>query len=99
MNNKIYVKNKENYIYELDFGRVIDSSEPFVYVYGLELIAGIGYIDYTEYNDKQGYVPADRFDEDIQYYNLVVYSLSETILDRLEQEGYEVIEELPVIYA
>lgn len=83
----MYVK-KDNYIYELTYDRLIDSSEPFVYCYSLELICGIDYIDDS---DRQGYVPADRFIEDIQLDSLIVYSLSETILDRLEQEGYKVL--------
>lgn len=93
MNEKMYVKNKENYIYELTYDRVIDSGEPFVHCYNLELVAGIDYIDYS---DRQGYVSANNFTDEIQYDNLVVYSLTETILDRLAKEGYKVIKELPI---
>lgn len=97
MNKKMYVKDKDDYIYEVYFGRVIDSSEPFVYAYGLELVAGVDYIN-ADYSDEQGYVHADNFSDDIQLVNLVVYSLSETILERLEQEGYKVIKKLPIIH-
>jgi hypothetical protein len=94
--SKIYVKNDDKMIYEVEYKRLVDSTQ-LCHLYSLTLIAGYDYINPDE-NDVQGYVKADRFIDDVQYYNITVYPLDETLKDSLENEGYEIIDKLPRIY-
>lgn len=59
----------------------------------LELVAGWDYVN-PDYNDVQGYVPADRFVEDIQYEYVTQYFLEEGTKEALEQNGYKVLENI-----
>lgn len=59
----------------------------------LELVAGVDYINPDE-NDIQGFVPADRFVEDIQYEYVNQYFLEEGTKEALEANDYTVLEEI-----
>ena len=95
MENILYVKNEFKMIYKVTIGEDyytrrnsnIDSNTYFTV--DLELVAGY---------DLQRYVKANKFIEEVQYKSFTVYPLDETIKQRLEEEGYTIIEELPVIH-
>ena len=86
---------------------VVDEAEKLVYKVGefetyygtdfisieLELVAGVDYINPDE-NDIQGYVPADRFIEDVQYEYINQYFLEEGMKEALKENGYTVLENI-----
>lgn len=86
---------------------VIDEDEKLVYKVGeyetfsgstflqinLELVAGWDYVNPDE-NDVQGWCPADRFVEDIQFESAIQYFLVEGMKEALEQNSYTILEEI-----
>lgn len=78
---KLYVQNDSKMVYEVTLKHIND-----LYCnLQLDLICGWDYI--SEELDIQGYVGADNFVEDVQYEVYTLYPLSETIIERLEEEG------------
>lgn len=89
----MYVKNEDNLIYEVKIGTMWDKSLDIK----LNLICGWDYIN-PDCNDIQGYVPNNRFVEDVQTETEVCYYYEEGIKNCLIENGYEIIEKLPKIY-
>ena len=102
MSDILYVKNENKMIYKATIGedyytrRNSNVNSNTYFTVDLELVAGVDYIN-PDTNDIQGYVKPNRFIEEVQYENFTVYLLDETIKQRLEDEGYTIIEELPTI--
>ena len=94
-NKTIYVKNDEEFIYEVASFETYDNNDT-IYL-NLELVAGIGYINPDE-SDIVNYVSADRFIEDIQNETVIQYFFKEGMIEALEESGYRIIEKLPKIY-
>lgn len=90
-NQKFYVKNGENLVYEVN-GFEAYSGHNALHL-DLELVAGVDYINPDE-NDIQGYVPADRFVEDVQYEYVIQYFFEEGTKEALEANGYTVLENI-----
>ena len=103
MENILYVKNESKMIYKVTIGedyyirRNSNINNSTCFIVDLELVAGVDYIS-PDINNIQDYVKASRFIEEAQYESFTVYPLDETISQRLEEEGYTTIEELPVIH-
>ena len=82
---KVYVKNDDKMVYEVSLQR---HGGAFYHLITLELVCGWDYVNPDE-NDIQGYVKPERFVDGVQYESLTFYPLDETILGRLEEEGYK----------
>ena len=94
----MYIKNKDNLIYEVELNGCGSSTSIDGYRwYNLNLVCGIDYIN-PDKNDIQGYVKAERFIESVQYDNISVNNFDECLKDRLEEEGYTLVKKLPKIY-
>lgn len=78
----VYMDNMELYAITEDNNQDYMSVE-------LKLVAGWDYID-PDTSDAQGWVPADRFIEDVQYESVVFCFLSEGLIECLEENGYTV---------
>ena len=59
----------------------------------LELVAGWDYVN-PDYNDVQGWCPADRFVEDVQFESITQYFLKESMEEALEANDYTILEEI-----
>lgn len=92
---KLYVKNDDNFIYEVSTFELNDDSN--VIYYDLNLVAGWDYID-PDTSDIQGYVKAERFIEDVQYERLLQYFFQESLMECVEENGYVVLDKLPEIH-
>lgn len=88
---KFYVKNEENFIYEVKSFEAYDGYNTLHF--NLELVAGWDYIN-PDMNDIQGYVPADRFVEDLQSETVIQYFMEESLKECMEANDYEVLEKL-----
>lgn len=62
----------------------------------LKLICGFDYIN-PDNNDIQGWVDASRFTKESQSEDIIVLH-DENLLDRLDEEGFKVLDKLPKIY-
>lgn len=95
---ELYVKNKDlNYIYKVEYKRDCDSTT-LCQVYALTLICGYDYEDLDDkYNNKQCYVSANNFIDEVQYEEIIAYPLEETLKQSLIENGYETIDKLPII--
>ena len=90
--HKFYVVNDaENLVYEVGKFETYEDAD-FISI-ELELVAGWDYINPDE-NDIQGYVPADRFIEDIQYEYINQYFLKEGTEEALQENGYTVLKNI-----
>lgn len=63
----------------------------------LVLIAGYDYINSDE-NDIQGYVTASNFVESVQDETVIQYYIVESMKQCLVDNGYEILDKLPVIH-
>ncbi|MBO5828901.1 MAG: hypothetical protein J6R59_10690 [Paludibacteraceae bacterium] len=90
-NHKFYVTNEEKFVYKV--GKFETYSATDFITWELELVAGIDYIN-PDYNDIQGYVPADRFVEDVQYEYVNQLFLVEGAKEALEYHGYTILENI-----
>ena len=77
------------FIYKIDTVKELGSGSHALQ-YELELVAGHDYINPDE-NDIQGFVDAEAFTEDVQYEDITVFPLDESLGVRLKEEGYRVI--------
>ncbi|AHZ09707.1 hypothetical protein FP74_gp089 [Bacillus phage CAM003] len=82
------VVGEDKKVYGLEIGRRIDSKDDIAFVVELNLIAGWDYVS-PDYNDIQGYVPANRFVEYVQYEHFVWYADSESLKEALHENNYE----------
>lgn len=91
-NYKFYVVNEdEKLVYKV--GKFETYGNANFITIELELVAGWDYVNPDE-NDIQGFVPADRFVEDIQFEYINQYLLEEGMKEALEANGYTVLENI-----
>lgn len=90
-NNKFYVMNTENLVYKVGEYETYSGHEA-IHIH-LELVAGWDYIN-PDYNDVQGWCPADRFVEDVQTEIIAQYFLVEGMKEALEENDYTILEEI-----
>lgn len=90
-NKQIYAKDCNDFVYRITNGRM----ESNYIVWDLELYCGWDYIN-PDKNDKQGYVSANRFIEEVQNDIVIQYFIKEGLKDCLIENGYELIEK-PII--
>lgn len=88
--HKFYVIDEENHVYKVGEFETYGNTD-FI-TFELELVAGIDYVN-PDYNDIQGFVPADRFVEDIQYEYVNQLFLVEGAKEAFEANGYTILEE------
>ncbi|PEA25905.1 hypothetical protein CN984_12575 [Bacillus cereus] len=86
----VHVINEEKMIYKISRYRELQSSE-LGFTYDLDLVAGYDYID-TDNSNVQGFVEAKNFIDEVQWDTLTVYPLSESLGERLKEQGYTVID-------
>lgn len=89
--HKFYVVNGENLVYKV--GEFETYGNTNYILIELELVAGVDYINPDE-NDIQGFVPADRFIEDVQFEYVSQYFLEEGTKEALAENGYTVLEKI-----
>lgn len=91
-NHKFYVMNEdEKLVYKV--GEYETYYNHNALQINLELVAGWDYIN-PDYNDVQGWCPADRFVEDVQFEMVSQYFLKEGMEEALEANGYTILEEI-----
>lgn len=91
-NYKFYVVNEdEKLVYKVGEFETYGNAN-FITI-ELELVAGWDYVNPDE-NDIQGFVPADRFVEDVQFEYINQYLLEEGMKEALEANGYTVLENI-----
>ena len=90
--NKFYVMNEaEKLVYKVsEYETFYDCSYLQI---NLELVAGWDYVN-PDYNDVQGWCPADRFVEDVQFEMVSQYFLQEGMKEALEANDYTILEEI-----
>lgn len=87
----IHVLNiDKKFIYQINNVKEVGSGSHCL-SYELELIAGHDYINPDE-NDIQGFVDNRAFVESVQYEDLTVFPLEESLGERLKEEGYRLID-------
>ena len=91
-NNKFYViNNDEKLVYKVGEFETYSNCEA-IHIH-LELVAGWDYVN-VDYNDVQGWCPAENFVEDIQNEIISQYFLVEGMKEALEENGYTVLENI-----
>ncbi|MGP0689872.1 hypothetical protein ACW5UC_25355 [Priestia aryabhattai] len=90
INAEIHVINEDKMIYKVEQFKQIGSRE-FALTYMLELIAGWDYVE-PDMSNKQGFISANMFTDEVQSDFLTVYPLLESLGERLKEEGYTVID-------
>lgn len=86
----LHVINSDRMIYKVSSVRELDA-RVYSLVYSLDLVAGYDYVNPDE-SDRQGFVSKENFVENVQWECLTVYPLNESLGDRLEEEGYKIID-------
>ena len=86
--HKVYVKKDNEYVYEVESIEAFDGCD-YLQV-NLVLVAGWDYVN-PDYNDIQGWCPADRFIEDVQSDFIYQYFIEESMKEALEANDYTVI--------
>lgn len=94
-NKKVYVKNEDNLIYEVVSMDAFSGTDSIHL--NLELLGGYDYID-VDYSDVQGYVSKENFTEDLHTTTEVFYFMQESMVECLEENGYTILNKLPVIH-
>ena len=91
-NHKFYVMNEaEKLVYMVNEFETYDNYSA-IQIH-LELVAGWDYVN-PDYNDVQGWCPADRFVEDVQMEIISQYFLSEGMKEALEANDYIILENI-----
>ena len=91
-NNKFYVMNEdENLVYKV--GEYETFSNTNYLQINLELVAGWDYIN-PDNNDVQGWCPANRFIEDVQFESVLQYFFKESMEDALKENDYIILENI-----
>lgn len=91
---ELYVKNDDNLIYQVVNRTTIPDQgkdNHLVDYWNLELVCGRDYTNPDE-NDNQGWVSANNFTQHVQTESITVFPMDESLKDRLEEEGYKVVE-------
>lgn len=89
MYSPIYVMNGDKMIYKVARFEQLGANE-HCFLYHLELVAGYDYVD-PDWSDRQGFVSKEGFVESVQDDSLTVYPMHESLAERLDDEGYRVI--------
>lgn len=87
---KFYIQNEDKFIYEVNAFNVYDGYDSMRFE--TKLLAGWDYINPDE-NDLQGYVPADRFREEIQEEEHIVYIMQESVNEYFKSDGWKILSE------
>ena len=82
-NKQIYIKDCNDLVYKVTYGTIEDTC----IIWNLELYCGWDYINPDE-NNIQGYVPANRFIEEVQYDTVIQYFFEEGLKECLIENGY-----------
>lgn len=90
-NHKFYVVNEENLVYKV--GEYETFSNADCITFGLELVAGLDYVD-VDYSDIQDWVSAENFVDDVQYECINQYFLVEGAKEAFEANGYTILTEI-----
>ena len=91
-NHKFYVINDNaKLVYKVGEFETFSNSES-IHIH-LELVAGWDYVN-PDYSDVQGWCPADRFVEDVQWEVASQYFLKEGMEEALQENGYTILEEI-----
>lgn len=91
-NHKFYVLNGDSkLVYKVGEYETFHDSEG-IHIH-LELVAGWDYVNPDE-NDVQGWCPADRFVEDVQWDMVFQYFLVEGMKEALQESGYTVLKKI-----
>jgi len=90
INAELHVITEERMIYKIESVRQLDSKQ-YGLLYNLELVAGYDYVN-PDLSDAQGFVNADNFIDDVQLHSFTLYPMEETLEERLEEEGFKVID-------
>lgn len=91
-NNKFYVMNEdEKLVYKVATYETF-SGCTYLQV-NLELVAGWDYVN-PDYNNVQGWCPANRFVEDVQCEYILQYFLKEGMEEALEANGLTILEKI-----
>lgn len=88
MNAPIYAVSEDKLAYKVS-GIEIYDNQNYISV-ELELVAGWDYVD-PDTSDIQGWCPAERFVEDVQYDFVIQYFVEESMTEALEANGYTVL--------
>lgn len=83
----VYAITEDKLVYKVSSMEVYDNQN-YMSV-ELKLVAGWDYVD-PDTSDLMGWVPADRFIDDLQYDSVVQYFLEEGLVECLEENGYTV---------
>ena len=89
---KFYVVDEDKKL-DYEVGEFETYSNTDYITINLELVAGWDYVN-PDYTDVQGWCPADRFVEDVQYEFINQYFLKEGMEEALVENGYTVLEEI-----
>lgn len=93
MNNlNLYALNEDKFVYCVESIESYDNHDYFSVE--LKLVAGWDYLDDS---NSQGWVPADRFIDDVQYDSIVQYFTIESLTEALEEKGYKVVKDYKII--
>ena len=87
--NKFYVENKEAKLVYMVNEYETNYNSAALYIH-LELVAGWDYVN-PDYNNIQGWCPAERFIEDVHLEIIPQYFLKEGTEEALEENGYTIL--------
>lgn len=91
-NHKFYVLNEDaKLVYKVGEYETYHDSEG-IHIH-LELVAGWDYVNPDE-NDVQGWCPANRFVEDVQWEMVFQYFLVEGMKEALQENGYTILDKI-----
>lgn len=91
----MFIVKKDGLVYEVKQPKVF-CIDKMSLIYELNLICGFDYIN-PDNNDIQGWVDASRFTKESQSEDILVL-YDESLLDRLNEEGFKVLDKLPEIH-
>ena len=91
----MFIVKRDGLIYEVTSPEVFCTKSMYL-IYKLNLICGFDYVNPDE-NDLQGWVDSSRFTEHVQSEDVLVLS-DESLTDRLKEENFEIIKNLPKIH-
>lgn len=81
---------KDDMIYKIESVEIPVNTE-FVLRYSFVLVAGKEYINPDESN-REGWVEASVFNEDMQDYGITVYPVNETLEEQIEGDGFKMFD-------
>lgn len=90
--HKFYVENEDaKLVYKVGTYETFSGCD-YLHIY-LELVAGWDYVNPDE-NNIQGWCPAERFVEDVQFEIVSQFFLQESMTEALEANGYVILEKI-----